>query len=188
MNFTKHYGLNGTHAVLSASHYHWLNYDNEKLIKYYLVSSAKEMGTKKHSLAAQLIELGVHINCPENLTLQHYVNDSIDANMQPEIPLIYDNLCYGTADAIRFDEENNALTIYDLKTGTTPASMKQLMIYAALFYLEYSEYDPEDCTTYLRIYQNDEYEEYFPTAEEINDVMCKIVKAVEIISTRKEND
>lgn len=191
MNFSKHYELNNKHAILSASNYHWINYTSEKLLRYYLTSSAKEIGTKKHSFAAQAIEMGIKISCPENKVLEQYVNDCIDeGNMSPEQPLIYDQLCFGTADAIKCDEENHTLIIYDLKTGTTPASFKQLLIYAALFFLEYEEFDPEDFTVKLRIYQEDNnlnYKDYYPDSTEVYDIMSIIIKACEIISNRKEN-
>lgn len=43
--------------------------------------------------------------------------------------------CFGTADAISF--RNNFLEIHDLKTGNTSGHVVQLMIYEALFRLEY---------------------------------------------------
>ena len=35
MNFNKHSDLEGCHAFLSASKYHWINYDDEKLVTAY---------------------------------------------------------------------------------------------------------------------------------------------------------
>ena len=35
MNFNKHLNLEGQHAFLSASKYHWINYDETKLIESY---------------------------------------------------------------------------------------------------------------------------------------------------------
>ena len=36
MNFNKHYSLEGKHAFLDASKYHWVNYDNDKLAESFL--------------------------------------------------------------------------------------------------------------------------------------------------------
>ena len=53
-----------------------------------------------------------------------------------EQALYYSDNCFGTADAISF--KKNFLRIHDLKTGVTPGSMKQLLIYASMFCLEYN--------------------------------------------------
>ena len=58
MNFNKHSGLEGTHAFLGASNYHWLNYDEEKLTRTYLNRLAVAKGTELHEFAAKCIELG----------------------------------------------------------------------------------------------------------------------------------
>lgn len=78
----------------------------------------------------------------------------------------------GTADAIAF--RNNFLRIHDLKTGKRPVHIEQLEIYAALFCLEY-RVKPEDIHIELRIYQNDEILVHEPTAEDIIQIMNKIV-------------
>ena len=80
-----------------------------------------------------------------------YVNDAISLRMTPEQPLYLSKYCYGTADAISF--VGDRLTIHDLKTGVTPASIHQLEIYAALFCLDY-DIRPGDIDSTLRIYQN----------------------------------
>ena len=36
MDFNPHYELEGLHAFLSASKYHWINYDEEKLTNSFL--------------------------------------------------------------------------------------------------------------------------------------------------------
>ena len=66
------------------------------------------------------------------------------------------------------------LRIHDLKTGKIPAHMEQLMIYSALFCLEY-KVKPAEIDMELRIYQNDDILICNPTAEEIVPVMNKIV-------------
>lgn len=79
--------------------------------------------------------------------------------MTPEQPLYFSDNCFGTADAISF--RKNELRIHDLKTGSTPANLKQLEIYAALFCLEYNK-DPTSIKIVLRIYQNNEIFEEEP--------------------------
>lgn len=113
-----------------------------------------------------------------------YVNDAIGFNMTPEQPLIYSENCYGTADAICFNENKSRLRIHDLKTGKTPASMNQLLIYASLFCLEY-DFKPGEIETILRIYQNDEVKEMIATASDLTPVMNKIITADKIISKLK---
>ena len=61
-----------------------------------------------------------------------------------------------------------------MKTGSTPASFKQLEIYAALFCLEY-RVDPLKIQYELRIYQNDEVLIETPSGAEIEDIMRKII-------------
>ncbi|MCD7853306.1 MAG: DUF2800 domain-containing protein [Oscillospiraceae bacterium] len=154
MNFNRHSDLRGQHAFLSASKYHWINYDEEKLITAYTNYQAAQRGTELHDFAAKCIELGQRLpNRKETLNL--YVNDAIGYNMTPEQVLYYSPNCFGTADAICF--RNHQLRIYDFKSGQVPAHMEQLEIYAALFYLEYkSIVDLKKMKTELRIYQNNE--------------------------------
>ena len=152
MNFMKHFELEGKHAFLGASNYHWINYDSDKIINTYMRRQATLKGTALHELAAKLIELGQKLPKSKK-TLNMYVNDAIGFKMKPEQVLYYSNNCFGTADAISF--RNNILRIHDLKTGFTPAHMEQLLIYAALFCLEY-KVKPSEIQFELRIYQNDE--------------------------------
>ena len=79
--------------------------------------------------------------------------------------------CFGTADAISF--RNGLLRIHDLKTGVTPTHMEQLMIYAALFCLEY-QMNPGEIETELRLYQNNEVLVHNPTADDILPIIDKI--------------
>lgn len=173
MNFNKHYNLEGQHAFLSASQYHWLNYDSEKLRQAYKSQLARQKGTELHALAEQCIRLGVRLPRSKK-TLSAYVNDGIGFKMQTEQILFYSENCFGTADAISY--RNNHLQIHDLKTGISRTSMDQLYIYAALFCLEY-RVDPRDITIELRIYQNDEVKIDNPLPETILDVMDQIVTA-----------
>ena len=58
MNFNKHYSLEGKHAFLGASKFHWINYDEEKLAERFLTQQAAAKGTILHDFAAQCIKLG----------------------------------------------------------------------------------------------------------------------------------
>lgn len=184
MNFNRHSDLEGQHAFLSASKYHWINYDDDKLQLAYEKFRAKERGTEFHALACQLIRLGVRL--PNNKsTLSLYVNDAIGYRMTPEQPLYYSENCFGTADAISF--RRNQLRIHDLKTGSTPTSMHQLEVYTALFCLEYGK-KPSSIKTELRIYQSDEVLVHEPSAEDILQIMDKIVKFDQIIERVKSEE
>lgn len=173
MNFNKHSDLIGQHAFLGASKYHWLNYDNDKLVQAYLSSLAVQKGTELHDLACKLIKLGVKLPKSKS-TLNMYVNDAISYRLTPEQPLYFSRNCFGTADAISFNEKNRFLRIHDLKTGVTAAHMEQLEIYAALFCLEY-HFQPVDIGMELRIYQNNEVLTHSPKGDDIRTIMQKII-------------
>ena len=181
MNFNKHYSLEGKHAFLGASKYHWVNYDNDKLAESFLKQQAALKGTVLHDFAAQCISLGQKLPKSQK-TLNMYVNDAIGFKMQPERVLYYSDNCFGTTDAIIF--RNNLLRIHDLKTGVTPAHMEQLEIYAALFCLEYNK-KPGEIEMELRIYQSNEIVVHHPTADDILPIMDKIVTFDKIIEKLK---
>lgn len=134
MDFNRHLDLEGQHAFLGASKYHWINYTDDKLAESYQNFLAVQRGTELHAFAAQAIRHGIKLQKSAK-TLNMYVNDAIGFKMTPEQVLYYSENCFGTADAISF--RNDFLRIHDLKTGTVPAHMEQLRIYAALFCLEY---------------------------------------------------
>lgn len=171
MNFNKHFNLEGRHAFLSASKYHWINYDEEKLVAAYQNHLAVQRGTDLHDLAKRCILLGIKLPKSKK-TLNMYVNDAIGFQMTPEQPLYFSENCFGTADSISF--RNNFLRIHDLKSGVTPAYMEQLIIYAALFCLEY-EVDPFKIDIELRIYQSDEIVIENPNPKDVQIIMDKIV-------------
>lgn len=173
MNFIKHSELVGQHAFLGASKYNWLNYNEDKLVQAYLNSQAVQKGTELHDLACRLITLGVKLPRSKS-TLNQYVNDAISYRLTPEQPLYFSRNCFGTADAISFDEKGSFLRIHDLKTGVTPAHMEQLEIYAALFCLEYHK-QPTDIGMELRIYQNNDVLIHSPQGEDIGSIMRIII-------------
>lgn len=174
----------GAHAFLGASKYHWLNYDDEKLINSYNNQLAAQRGTRLHAFAKECIELGQKLPKSKR-TLNSFVNDAIGYHMRPEQPLYFSENCFGTADAISFTK--NFLRIHDLKTGISPTSMHQLEIYAALFCLEYSV-KPKDTEMEFRIYQNDEIIFGQPEPELIDEVMEKIIHFDSIIKKIKMGD
>lgn len=112
-----------------------------------------------------------------------YVNDAIGFKMDPEVVLYYSDNWFGTADAISF--RNGLLRIHDLKTGTGPVHIEQLMIYAALFCLEYKQ-KPGEIKMELRIYQNNDIQICNPTAEDILPIMDKGVHYDKLINKLKE--
>jgi len=183
MNFNDHSKLVGAHAFLGASKYHWINYDAEKLMSTYANHLATLKGTELHDFAAQCIRLGQKLPGRPAKTLSMYVNDAIGYKMIPEQVLYYSENCFGTADAILF--RDGRLRIHDLKTGVTPAHMEQLMIYAALFCLEY-KYKPKDIEMELRLYQNNDIIGYIPEADEINGICDKIVEFDKVIKQMRE--
>lgn len=170
MRFNEHLGLEGKHSFLSPSQHHWLRYSDEKLIDRFNKSNAAKRGSELHELAAKCITMGVKLRGSNTLAL--YVNDAIGFRMTPEQPLYYSEFCFGTADAIAF--RKNSLRIHDLKTGTTPASMEQLEIYAAIFCLEY-QIKPGDIKMELRIYQDNKAVCFKPSVADILPIMDQIV-------------
>ncbi len=171
MLFNPHTNLIGQHAFLSASKYHWINYDDEKIDRVYIAALASKRGTELHEFAHEAIRLGVKLPRTAK-TLHLYVNDAIGFRMTSEQVLYYSDNCFGTADSISF--RRNMLRIHDLKTGVTPTSEHQLEVYAALFCLEY-RIKPVEIETELRIYQNDEVMVYEADPDTITHIMDKII-------------
>lgn len=184
MIWNEHSNLDGKHAFLSPSGYHWLNYDDDKLCRTYKNMLAKDLGTRLHKWAEDTISLGIKQPRSEK-TIYMYVNDAIKYGMRVEQPLMYSFNCYGHADAISFD--GKTLRIHDLKTGETVAHMEQLQIYAALFCLEYQK-DPHEFETELRIYQTDQIAIYKPEPDEIIDIMNNIVHKDRILEEMKREE
>lgn len=174
MLFNRHQNLSGLHAPFSPSQSAWLRYDDEKALEVYSNKKAAELGTRLHDWAKQTIDL--RIKQPRSKqTLCAYVNDAIGFKMETEVVLLYSERFFGTADAISF--RNNVLRIHDLKTGKSGKiedHMEQLLIYAALFCLEY-KVNPNDIEIELRVYKNDDIRVHNPTGDEIIPIMNKIV-------------
>lgn len=199
MIFNKHSELEGKHALLGASKHSWLNYNDDQILKAYVSSFAPTIGTLVHEYAKDKIiyrqpmddnrsernALLLHLlknDIPYQVipldtifcNLMPYVNDAIGFKMTPELVLYYNEYSFGTADAISYGR--NVLRIHDLKTGSTPASMDQLMIYAAWFYLEYKkEVNFQKSRTELRLYQNQEVIVHTPSHQELTGIMDKVV-------------
>lgn len=180
MVFNRHSNLVGQHAFLSPSKFAWVRYGEEKFAESYMNHLAVKKGTELHDFAAQCIRLGIRLPKTQE-TLNMYVNDAIGYKMTPEQPLqpFRNSLnAFGTADAISF--RNDMLRIHDLKTGIVPAHMEQLLIYSAFFCLEY-QIKPNDISTELRIYQNNEILVCSPDPEEIQSVIDQTIMGNSII-------
>lgn len=171
MKFNQHTKLEGLHAPFSPSQSSWLRYDDDKAVEVYLNKKASEMGTRLHKWAKDTIDLGIK-QPRSKKTIYAYVNDAIGYKMNTEVVLYYSERFFGTADAISF--RNNFLRVHDLKTGKRPADMEQLLVYVALFCLEY-KVRPGDIDVECRLYQNDEVIVYNPEADEIAPIMDRIV-------------
>lgn len=201
MNFLRHSNLEGQHAIFGASQWYWLNDDEEGLIKRMCSQYAREIGTILHEVAARHIKYRIKMNKydKKNVMLELlskgipgividymdfddvfdnlmvYVNDGVGFKMHPEVVLYYSNNFFGTTDAISYNEQTKFLRIHDYKSGSTPAKMEQLMIYAALFCLEYKIKPMEISDMELRIYQSNEILYHNPSLDEIAPVIDKIV-------------
>ena len=186
MIFNWHGNLEGKHAFLGASKYHWTNYDDDKLVSVYGNFLAIQRGSELHDFASRAIRL--HVRLPKTQsTLNNYVNDAIGFRMSPEVTLYFSDNCFGTCDAISFNERQKVLRIHDLKTGETPSSMMQLRIYAALFCHEYKK-DPRALHIILRIYQSNDISEEEADPEEILKIMNQIVRFDAIVEKLKAEE
>jgi len=183
MKFNDHSDLNGEHSFLSPSNYHWINYSREKLEAVYLNQRSKERGTILHAFASIAVEEKIKL-ANHKKALNMFVNDCIGFKMESEQVLYYFNNSFGTADAISF--RDNMLRIFDLKTGVTKASFKQLDVYVALFCLEYG-IDPKKIDIETRIYQGNGFEVSIPEPDYILDIMNTIEEFDIIINNIKLN-
>jgi len=201
MILNQHSELRGKHAAFGGSNWRWINYEaDEDFIRSVTSAKATDVGTGIHNYAAMHIKHGLKIGNTHDakndllcylLEVEHlpeyaidiprvfgnmrsYVNDCIGFHMTPEVILKYSDDVFGTADAISVID--NHLQIHDLKTGVLPAHMEQLMVYAALYCLEY-RVKPKDIDIDLRIYQNDEIVMLKPESTDIQRIMEQAIKA-----------
>ena len=201
MNFNKHLELRGRHALLSPSQPYWLDYSEEQLQQRFKSSYAQDLGTSLHELAETLISERIRLK-KTDITVptvhlirsgipraafdmnylypnfMRYVNDAIGYRMIPEQILYFSDECFGTADTISF--RDNFLRIHDYKSGSTRAKMEQLVIYTALFCLEYNHKPGDLSGIELRLYQNEEVSCFEPSAEDIMPVINKIKSSSKI--------
>ena len=179
MKFAEHSKLNGLHAPFSPSQPSWLNYTDERAMEVYSNKKASELGTRLHAWAKEAIDLGIKMPRSKK-TLYAYINDAIGFRMSTEVVLFYSPYFFGTADAISFDETTRFLRIHDLKTGQSKGHIEQVMVYAALFCLEY-KYTPNQLNMELRIYHNDDVEILVPNPDDIYDIMEHIKHLNELL-------
>lgn len=182
MNFNKHFELEGKHATFSPSQSSWLRYDDERALEVYANKKASDLGTRLHAWAEETIKLGIK-QPRSRKTLPAYVNDAIGFRMDTEVVLYYSHRFFGTADAISF--KNDLLRIHDLKTGRIKAHMEQLVVYAALFCLEY-KIKPYEISYELRMYQNDDVLVYIPEPEEVSAICDRIVHLNNILEKQDQ--
>jgi hypothetical protein len=184
MRFNKHLGVEGLHAELGASKYHWVNYDDEKMAHVFRNRYASMLCTRKHIWAAEAIRLKQRQQ-RNNKTLNAYINDAIGFRMAVEVVLYFSADFFGTADAISYDRKTQILRIHDLKTGHHPGSPIQLFIYCALFCLEYN-INPYDIQMKLRIYQADQILEFDGDPKEIRAIMDKAKRFANMFEEMRE--
>lgn len=184
MRFNDHLRFEGAHALLSPSSAHWVNYDDDRLVSFVHSHMAARRGTQLHALAKDLIDLGVKLPDTEQ-TLNKYVNDCIGFRMTTEQMLWYSTSIFGTADAIKYSDRTKKLQIFDLKTGLTETKFLQLLIYAALFCLEYGK-NPVDIDIELRIYQNDQVRIEQANPIDVSTIMSRIVYVNRLVTDYRE--
>ena len=156
-------------------------------IESYIYNKYKEKEAEDYGL--KLIQ---HLNyIPKEVyeTVKFYINDGIGYKMTTEQPVKYSDVCFGHMDSVCFDR--GLLRIHDLKTGSHEANMEQLVVYAALFCLEYGpkyDFKPNEIDYELRLYQWDGIVIHKPTIEDILPVIDSVVTNNKIASdVEKEN-
>jgi len=183
LRFKRHSHLEGQHAFLSPSSYHWINYDEEKLRFRYKTLRAALEGVEQHRYAAICIEENI-VQDDERTTVGLYINQCIQYKMSPEVVLFYSPNAFGTVDAIAY--RYRILRISDLKTGVTRVSMYQLYVYAALFCLEYG-IDPFSLRAIeLRIYKDGSVTLDTVNPAYIKGIMDKIVHFDGVLNALRE--
>lgn len=113
------------------------------------------------------------------LSVMMFINDSIGFHMVSEKELKYSDVLYGTTDAISFN--NGELRVHDLKTGLKPIEdPTQLLIYCALFCLDY-KVSPEQCKRIIVcVYQNGEIKSCEVSVEQLNKTIERMKHVNEV--------
>lgn len=210
MIFNEHLEIpDGAHALFGASQHAWVRYSEEKALDKYYKTFVPSMGTVLHAYAALRIENRTKMNFHEKnavltellksgipseiinidtimANLVPYVNDSIGFHLQPEVRLKFSDIFFGTADAINYFDRKKLLRIHDYKSGEIIASMEQLEVYAALFFMEYNYINVRDTDIELRIYQNGEIMVGHPEKSKIVEIMEQMKRIEKIINSREE--
>lgn len=200
MIFNRHLELDGKHALLSPSKPFWMGESDDAFIKRICAGYAAQIGTVLHDEARKHIEHGFKVrkydkqniimalleagiprvvisNFDMDLALvnfMNYVNDTIGFVMQPEVTLKYSDYCFGHTDAIMYDETERVLRVHDMKTGTSPVHMEQLLGYAGLFCLEYAVAPKSLKMCELRIYQAGDVIFDNPTVDDLTAIVNEI--------------
>ena len=211
MKWNSHKEYEGKHAFLGASNYHWLNYDPVTLENRYYSQFSQIIGTAMHELAhdcivgrIRLTKHDVHLvdmamfkafvpkdAYDPNILLENlirFVNDAIGFHMSSEILLFVNPMCFGTTDAIVYNEYEKTLRVHDYKTGIIPAKIEQCHIYMAMFCKEY-KVDPYKIKHFeARIYQNGEVFADNPTADTIKSIMDLIDQDIGLIASYLERE
>jgi hypothetical protein len=180
VRWNRHLNLQGEHAFLSPSQYHWVNYTPARLLERWTAAQAGAYGNAQHEYAHREIQAGRISSLVGTVGL--YINDAIKYRMQCEQVLFYSENCFGTADTICF--RRKVLRIHDLKTGVAKRSVHQLEVYAALFCLEYG-IDPFQIRIELRIYQADEVAVWDADPEDIAFIMDRIQEFDRLLNYRR---
>ena len=211
MIFQSFSNLDGKHAPFSPSQPYWLSDDEKGIVKRFQAMYASAIGTALHEFARKrikygkkltkadknsaiidILESGVPKSVVDSLdfgfifeNVQAYVNDAIGFRMTPEVHLYFSENFFGTTDAISFHEKERKLRIADLKTGNTSPHIEQLIVYAALFCLQYKK-DPKNFDICLSIYQKNQITEIETTPSDIQEVMDKVVTFDDIITRERK--
>jgi hypothetical protein len=208
-----HKSLEGKHAILSASQGGWINANDESLMHRTRSFYIADAGTVLHELASKLIKSKLRITddgvtlikyeltnnfIPYRIfkdidiiarTIKAFVNDAIGFGMESERVLYVSPVCFGTTDAISYDEIKKILRIHDLKNGEKKVTdFRQLILYSAEFCIEY-KVDPRELTEIeLRYYQYDEITAVnSKQTPGLVDDICNVINLIKTKSTFVES-
>ena len=143
----------------------------------YMVETSKLYNPK---LGATFLDHLRYVPGDAFLSTKLFICDSIGFRMESEQKVSVSSIIEGTADAIRYYPKDNLLRVSDLKTGSRPAKMEQVLIYAALYCYE-NRLDPLKTNFEARIYQNGEILIEQPTGEVISRMLGDILHLNEVV-------